>query len=222
MFFVTFQTFDLMDEIDTTGQYTEPPFCPNSTSFNQKSAQVQQQFYQHSQLFNTSFDDITGNQHVVPEMDMDQFYDSIVNNQYQVSPNDKDILRTDCQYTTQDFYNHNVQDVIATPVNTEYIGNSEEDADLSFPEIPALTGRFPEVPKYMPESNVQSIPHHDESSNGNTYLMHQQQTALENIVGKEEIARYEQFLLFPQCFPHNQIIVSPFIHIFCIISSFFC
>ena len=30
--------------------------------------------------------------------------------------------------------------------------------------------------------------------------MHQQQTALENIVGKEEIARNEQFLLLPQCF----------------------
>ena len=28
--------------------------------------------------------------------------------------------------------------------------------------------------------------------------MHQQQTAFENIVGKEEIARKEQFLLFPQ------------------------
>ena len=29
---------------------------------------------------------------------------------------------------------------------------------------------------------------------------HQQQTAFENIVGIEEIARKEQFLLFPQCF----------------------
>ena len=36
--------------------------------------------------------------------------------------------------------------------------------------------------------------------------MHQQQTAFENIVGKEEIARYEQFLLFPQCFLLNQLI----------------
>ena len=26
------------------------------------------------------------------------------------------------------------------------------------------------------------------------------QKGVENIVGKEEIARYEQFLLFPQCF----------------------
>ena len=31
-------------------------------------------------------------------------------------------------------------------------------------------------------------------------LMLQQQTALENIVGKGEIAGNEQFLLFPQCF----------------------
>ena len=38
---------------------------------------------------------------------------------------------------------------------------------------------------------------------------HQQQTAFENIVGKEEIARNEQFLLFPQCFLLNQKNVSP-------------
>ena len=31
---------------------------------------------------------------------------------------------------------------------------------------------------------------------------------------KGEIARNEQFLLFPQCFLLNQIIVSPFVHIF--------
>ena len=49
-------------------------------------------------------------------------------------------------------------------------------------------------------------------------LMHQQQTAFENIVGKGEIARKEQFLLFPQCFLLNQMIVSPFVHIFHIIS----
>ena len=48
--------------------------------------------------------------------------------------------------------------------------------------------------------------------------MHQHQTAFENIVGKKEIARNEQFLLFPQCFLLNQIIVSPFIHIFDFIS----
>ena len=51
-------------------------------------------------------------------------------------------------------------------------------------------------------------------------LMHQQQTAFKNIVEKEEIARHEQFLLFPQCFPPNQIIVSLFVHIFDIISLF--
>ena len=50
--------------------------------------------------------------------------------------------------------------------------------------------------------------------------MHQQQTAFENIVGKEEIARNEQFLLFQQCFLLNQIIVFLFVHIFDIISLF--
>ena len=48
--------------------------------------------------------------------------------------------------------------------------------------------------------------------------MNQQQTAFENIVGKGEIACNEQFLLFPQCFLLNQIIVSPFVHISDIIS----
>ena len=50
--------------------------------------------------------------------------------------------------------------------------------------------------------------------------MNQQQTAFENIVGKEEIARSKQFLLFPQCFLPNQIIVVTFINIFDIISLF--
>ena len=50
--------------------------------------------------------------------------------------------------------------------------------------------------------------------------MHQQETAFENIVEKEEIARNEQFLLFPQCFLLNQITVSQFFHIFEIISLF--
>ena len=50
--------------------------------------------------------------------------------------------------------------------------------------------------------------------------MHQQQTAFKNILGKGEIARYEQFLLFPQCFLLNQITVSPFARIFGIISLF--
>ena len=37
---------------------------------------------------------------------------------------------------------------------------------------------------------------------------------------KGEIARNEQFLLFLQCFLLNQIIVSPFVHIFYIMSLF--
>ena len=51
-------------------------------------------------------------------------------------------------------------------------------------------------------------------------LTHQQQTALENIVRKEEIARKEQFILFQQCFLLNQKIVSPFVNIYDIISCF--
>ena len=39
-------------------------------------------------------------------------------------------------------------------------------------------------------------------------------------MGKGEIARNEQFLLFPQCFLLDQIIVSPFVPIFDIISLF--
>ena len=50
--------------------------------------------------------------------------------------------------------------------------------------------------------------------------MHQQHTAFENLVGKGEIARKEQFRLFPQSFLLNQIIESPFVHIFDIISLF--
>ena len=50
--------------------------------------------------------------------------------------------------------------------------------------------------------------------------MHQQQTAFENIVGKEEIAHNEQFLLFPQFFLLSQKIVNPFVNIFDIISLF--
>ena len=53
-----------------------------------------------------------------------------------------------------------------------------------------------------------------------THLTHQQKTIFEYIVGKGEIARHEQFLLFQQCFLLNQIIVSPFVHIFDIVSSF--
>ena len=44
--------------------------------------------------------------------------------------------------------------------------------------------------------------------------------AFENIVGKEEIAHSEQFLLFPQCFLLNQKIVSLFVNIFDIVSLF--
>ena len=50
--------------------------------------------------------------------------------------------------------------------------------------------------------------------------MHQKETAFENVVEKGEIARSEQFLLFPQCFLFNQITVSPFVYIFYIISLF--
>ena len=45
-------------------------------------------------------------------------------------------------------------------------------------------------------------------------MTHQQQTAFENILGKEEITCVEQFLLFLKCFLPNQKIVSPFVHIF--------
>ena len=50
--------------------------------------------------------------------------------------------------------------------------------------------------------------------------MHQQLTAFENIVGKEEIACNKQFLLFQQCFLLNQKIISPFFNIYDIISLF--
>ena len=36
---------------------------------------------------------------------------------------------------------------------------------------------------------------------------HQQQTAFENIVGKEEIVRNKQFLLFPQCFLQSETFI---------------
>ena len=51
-------------------------------------------------------------------------------------------------------------------------------------------------------------------------LTHHQQTAFENIAGKEQIACNKQFLLFLQCFLINQRIVSPFVHIFDTISLF--
>ena len=48
----------------------------------------------------------------------------------------------------------------------------------------------------------------------------QQQIALENIVGKEEIAHSEQLLPFPQGFLFNQKLVSPFVNVYDIISLF--
>ena len=48
----------------------------------------------------------------------------------------------------------------------------------------------------------------------------QQQPAFQNIVGKGEIARNKPFLLFPQCYLLKQIILSPFVHIFAILSLF--
>ena len=51
-------------------------------------------------------------------------------------------------------------------------------------------------------------------------MTNQQQTAFENIVGKGEIARNKQFLLFPQCFVPNQMIISLIVHIFDIVSLF--
>ena len=55
--------------------------------------------------------------------------------------------------------------------------------------------------------------HFDASKTGSFFFF-------ENIAGKGEIACNEQFFLFPQCFLINQIIVSPFVHIFDIISLF--
>ena len=49
--------------------------------------------------------------------------------------------------------------------------------------------------------------------------MHKQQMAFENIVGKGEIARNEQYLLYPQCFLLHQITVYPFFYIFDIIHA---
>ena len=52
-------------------------------------------------------------------------------------------------------------------------------------------------------------------------LMHQEQTAFENFVGKGEIAHKDHFFfLFQQFFLLSQIIVSSFIYIFAIISFF--
>ena len=48
--------------------------------------------------------------------------------------------------------------------------------------------------------------------------MHQQPKFLKILWEKEKLLLYKQFLHFPQCFLLNQIIVSPFVHIFDIIS----
>ena len=53
-----------------------------------------------------------------------------------------------------------------------------------------------------------------------TYFDASRQTVFENIVGKGEIARNEQFLFFPQCFLLNQIVVSLLVYIFDVISLF--
>ena len=52
--------------------------------------------------------------------------------------------------------------------------------------------------------------------------MHQQQTAFENIVEKEETARNEQFLLFPLCslLIQKLLAVSPFVNIYDVKSLF--
>ena len=45
-----------------------------------------------------------------------------------------------------------------------------------------------------------------------THQKKKKNAAFENIVGKKEIARNEHFLLLPQCFLLNQMIVSSFVH----------
>ena len=58
-------------------------------------------------------------------------------------------------------------------------------------------------------------------SNIDTHFYASTIDSFENIVGKEEIARNKQFLFFfPQCFPLNQKIVSPFVNIFDIMTLF--
>ena len=54
----------------------------------------------------------------------------------------------------------------------------------------------------------------------NTHFNASTTNSFENIMGKREIARKEQFPFFPQSFLLNQIIVSPFVHIFEIIYLF--
>ena len=72
----------------------------------------------------------------------------------------------------------------------------------------------PSVPsESLPSSNSLTLYSID------TNLTHQQQTAVENIVAKEEIARNEQFLLFPQCFllnelyPHLSVFLTSYLYL---------
>ena len=51
-------------------------------------------------------------------------------------------------------------------------------------------------------------------------VLTQQKTAFDSLVRKEEIAHNKQFLLFSLCFLLKQVTVSPFVHIFAIISLF--
>ena len=53
-------------------------------------------------------------------------------------------------------------------------------------------------------------------------MRHQEQTAFENIMEKEEIARNEQFLLFPQYLSTQSANCTPFVHIFDIIFFISC
>ena len=50
--------------------------------------------------------------------------------------------------------------------------------------------------------------------------MHEEQIDFGKNVGKGGFVRNEQFLLFPKFFLLNQIIISPFVHIFDIISLY--
>ena len=53
-----------------------------------------------------------------------------------------------------------------------------------------------------------------------TYFDASTPDSFEKHVGKKEIAHNKQYLVFPQCFLLNQVTVSPFVHIFDIISLF--
>ena len=64
----------------------------------------------------------------------------------------------------------------------------------------------------MDYSTLYSIDTHFDTSTTDSFLRY---------CGKKgEIARNEQFLLFPQCFLLNQIIISLFVHMFNILTLF--